>query len=76
MQIHGNAKLVPSTRVLLVRRVVEDHEKVADVAAGFGVSERTAYRWLARWRGGIASCVIVPRHRGEYRAAPRERSRC
>jgi transposase InsO family protein len=36
----------------LVRRVVEEHGKVADVAAGFGVSERTAYRWLARWRAG------------------------
>jgi len=46
VQIHGNAKLVPSTRVLLVRRVLEENGKVADVAAGFGVSERTAYRWL------------------------------
>jgi len=45
VQIHGNAKLVPSTRVLLVRRVLEENGKVADVAAGFGVSERTAYRW-------------------------------
>lgn len=52
MQIHANAKLVPSTRLLLVRRVVEEHWKVADVAAAFGVSERTAYRWLKRWRTG------------------------
>lgn len=52
MQIHGNAKLVPSTRVLLVRRVLEERWKIAEVAVAFGISERTAYRWLARWRAG------------------------
>jgi transposase InsO family protein len=52
VQIHGNAKLVPSMRVLLVRRVVEEHWKIVDVAAAFGISERTVYRWLARWRAG------------------------
>lgn len=51
MQVHGNAKLVPSMRVLLVQRV-EAGWKVADVAAAFGISERTVYRWLARWRAG------------------------
>jgi len=52
VQVHGNAKLVPSSRLLLVRRVLEESWKVADVAAAQGVSERTVYRWLARWRGG------------------------
>jgi transposase InsO family protein len=52
VQIHANAKLVPSTRLLLVRRVLEEQWRVADVAAAFGVAERTAYRWLARWRAG------------------------
>lgn len=52
MQIHANAKLVPSTRLLLVRRVLEEHWKVSEAAAAFGVSERTVYRWLARWRDG------------------------
>jgi transposase InsO family protein len=52
VQVHGNAKLVPCTRRLLVRRVLEENCKVADVAAALGVSERTAYRWLARWRAG------------------------
>jgi transposase len=52
VHLHGNAKLVPSNRRLLVARVLEERLKVADVAAGFGVSERTAYRWLARWRAG------------------------
>ena len=52
MQLHGNAKLVPSTRLLLVTRVLAEDWKVADVAAAQGVSQRTVYRWLARWRAG------------------------
>jgi transposase InsO family protein len=52
VHLHGNAKLVPSNRRLLVARVLEERLKIADVASGFGVSERTAYRWLARWRDG------------------------
>ena len=52
MQVHANAKLVPSSRLLLVRRVLEESWKVADVAAALGVSDRTVYRWLARWRAG------------------------
>ena len=52
MQVHGNARLVPATRLLLVRRVLEEDWKVAEVAAAQGVSERTVYRWLARWRSG------------------------
>ena len=52
MHLHGNAKLVPSNRRLLVARVLEQQWKVADVAASFGISERTAYRWVARWRAG------------------------
>jgi len=52
VQLHANAKLVPSTRLLLVRRVLEECWTIANVAAAFGISERTAYRWLARWRAG------------------------
>jgi transposase InsO family protein len=52
VKLHGNAKLVPSMRLLLVRRVLEENWRVAEVAAAFGVSERTVYRWLARWRAG------------------------
>jgi transposase InsO family protein len=52
VQVHANAKLVPASRLLLVRRVLEESWKVADVAAAQGVSERTVYRWLARWRAG------------------------
>jgi transposase InsO family protein len=52
VQIHANAKLVPAARRVLVRRVLEEDWKVPDVAAAFEVSDRTAYRWLARWRTG------------------------
>jgi transposase len=52
VRLHGNAKLVPSTRLLLVRRVLEENWKVADAATAQCVSERTVYRWLARWRAG------------------------
>jgi transposase InsO family protein len=52
VQLHANAKLVPSTRLLLVQRVLEEHWKIADVSVAMGVSERTVYRWLARWRCG------------------------
>ena len=52
MRIHANAKLVPSMRLLLVRRVLEERWTISEVAAAFGISERTAYRWLARWKGG------------------------
>jgi len=52
VQVHANAKLVPSSRLLLVQRVRQEGWKVADAAAAFGISERTAYRWLARFRAG------------------------
>ena len=52
MQIHGNAKLIPSMRVLLVQRVIDEQWTVEDAADAQGVSQRTVYRWLARWRAG------------------------
>lgn len=52
MQVHANAKLVPASRLLLVQRIRQEGWKVTEVATAFGVSERTVYRWLARWRGG------------------------
>jgi leucine-zipper of insertion element IS481 len=32
--------------------VLEERWKVSEVAAAFEISERTVYRWLARWRAG------------------------
>lgn len=64
MQLHANAKLCPSSRVLLVRRVLEERWTIVQAAAAQGVSERTVYRWLARWRAG-------DRHLLDRSSAPR-----
>jgi transposase-like protein len=47
---HQNARMTPLGRVEMVRRIVEEGRAVAEVASGFGVSERTACKWLARFR--------------------------
>lgn len=47
---HKNARMTPLGRAEMVRRIVDERRPVADVAAGFGISERTARKWLARWR--------------------------
>lgn len=50
MNIHKNAKLTPASRAQLVQRVLEEGEKVSSVASGMGVSRRTVYKWLGRYR--------------------------
>jgi transposase InsO family protein len=55
MNIHKNARTTPQSRALLVKRVVEEHWPVGAVAVAFGISERTVYKWLARFRAeGVA----------------------
>lgn len=51
MNVHKNARLTPSGRVLLAERI-ESGWPVAEAAAASGVSVRTAYRWLGRYRSG------------------------
>ena len=50
MKLHGSARTCPNSRRLLVDRVLVQGWSVAEVAGAAGVSERTVYRWLARWR--------------------------
>jgi transposase len=50
MRLHRNAKSTPAGRAELVRRVVELHRSRGAVAAAMGVSTRTAFKWLARFR--------------------------
>ena len=52
MNMHKNARLTPQGRLLLVQRVREQGWTVAAAAGAAGLSERTAYRWLARYRAG------------------------
>lgn len=50
MNIHKNARTTPQSRALLVHRVLREHWPVSAVAIAFGISERTVYKWLARYR--------------------------
>ena len=52
MNMHKNARLTPQGRLLLVRRVIEQGWTVVSAASAAGLSERQAYRWLARYRSG------------------------
>jgi transposase InsO family protein len=54
MNVHKNARTTPFSRGVLVRRVMAG-EPVAEVAADFSVSERTVYKWLARFKSGEAA---------------------
>ncbi|WP_414475456.1 leucine zipper domain-containing protein [Microvirga sp. M2] len=70
MNSHKNARMTPFGRALLVRRVRGEGWRVADAAQAAGVSARTAYKWLARFRiggeGGLqdaSSAPLRPAHR-------------
>ena len=51
MDLHQNARSCPASRAVLVRRVCEEGWRVKEAAAAIGISARSAYRWLARYRG-------------------------
>ena len=65
MRLHPNAKTTPSGRWLLVQRVRKERWTVLAAAEAAGVSLRTAYKWLARYRGegqaGLADRRSRPR---------------
>jgi transposase InsO family protein len=61
VQLHRNAKLSPVGRELLVTRIEQEGWTVADAAEAAGVSDRTAYKWLARFRAeGLGGLVDRP----------------
>jgi transposase-like protein len=47
---HQNARMTRLGRAEMIRRVLEDGQPGREVARGFGISERTARKWLARYR--------------------------
>jgi transposase InsO family protein len=51
MKLHGNAALSLNKRRLLCRRVVEEGWSLAEAAAAAEVSEKTAGKWVKRFRG-------------------------
>lgn len=64
MNMHKNARLTPSGRVLLVERI-EAGWTVKQASTAAGISERMAYRWLGRYRCGdrlLADRSSTPHH--------------
>jgi hypothetical protein len=50
MKLHGNARTCLHSRLLIVEWVLEQRCAVAAAAEAAGVNERTAAKWLARYR--------------------------
>ena len=64
MNMHKGARLTPYCRALLVKRIQEHGLRVEEAAQAAGVSVRTAYKWLHRFRsegrGRIGKPVLTP----------------
>ena len=58
MHTHPNARLTPLGRERLLRRHIEARLPLPTLAAHAGISIRTAYKWLARYRSGGASALV------------------
>ena len=52
MKLHANHRTCPSSRRLICRRVLEEGWTIAQAAEAAGCSERTAAKWLRRYRDG------------------------
>lgn len=52
MKLHANHRTCPSSRLLICRRVLEEGWTLPQAAAAAGCSERTAAKWLQRFRAG------------------------
>jgi transposase InsO family protein len=80
MQVHARAPLSPIGRRRVVDRVICERWSVAAAAEAAGVTERTVYRWLARFRdGGQAGLVDrppIPRRVPHKTSADRARAIC
>jgi transposase InsO family protein len=67
MKLHANARTCPNSRKLLVRRIEEEDWSLMVAAEAAGISERTAAKWLARWRAegeaGLLDRSSAPRTR-------------
>src|SRR3954465_612733 len=57
MKLHANARTCPNSRRLMVERVGAGWS-LAEAAEAAGVSDRTAAKWLARWRAEGAAGLV------------------
>ena len=78
MKLHANAKLTPASRLLLCRLVVDQGRPLTAAAEAAGVSERTARKWLARYRAegacGLEDRSSRPRRVARRTAPERQRA--
>ena len=78
MKLHANAQTCPNSRSLLVRRIEDEGWSLTKAAEAAGVSERTARKWLARWRSegaaGLLDRSSAPRRRPSRLPADRYQS--
>ena len=70
MKLHANAKLTPYARLLLCRRVCGECRSLREAAMAAGVSERTARKWVARYR------AEGPQGLGDRSSRPHRIPRC
>jgi transposase-like protein len=65
MKLHANAKLGPKGRLVICQRVTEQGWSLTEAAEAAGVSERTPYKWVCRFRAegeaGLADRSSEPR---------------
>jgi transposase InsO family protein len=75
MDLHANAKLGPKGRLVICQRVIEQKWSLAEAAEAAGVSERTAGKWVRRYRSegerGLLDRSSAPRR--VHNATPAER---
>ena len=76
MILHSNARTCPQSRRLLVERVLEDGWSLAAAAEAAGISERTAWKWVDRYRGegeaGLSDRSSAPKRVPSRTPADRE----
>lgn len=73
MNSHKNARLTPAGRAVLVHRVLVEGYPAPEVSRGMGVSIRTVYKWLARYRAEGTSGLVDRSSRPHH--SPRALSR-
>ena len=71
MKLHANHWTCPSSRRLICRRVLEQGWTIAQAAEAAGCSERTASKWIRRYREGDHDSSTARRGRGEARTGLR-----
>lgn len=65
MNLHSGARSCPASRALLIRRIISQRWTIDRAASAAGISRRTAFKWLRRYRedgrAGLADRSSRPR---------------